>query len=88
MGQQNKFINNGVNMENTALENLNVEGEYNNMPKVDYSQDPKVQDNLKKKNTITITSEGKVFIIIVIALLLFIFVLPTIFDIVRNVSYS
>ena len=77
------------------LNDLNVEGEYNGLPKIDYSQDPKVIENLKlqnsnenKKNTITITSEGKVFIIIIIVLLLFTFVMPYIFDLIRKVTYK
>jgi len=82
--QQNRFINNSMPSENTTLNDLNVDGAYNNMPKVDYSQEPKVQENLKKKNTVTITSEGKVFILIIIVLLLFTFVMPYIFDFFRN----
>lgn len=88
IGKQNKFINNNIDTTSTSLNNLNIDGTYNNMPKIDYSQDPKVQENLNKKNTVTITSEGKIFIIIVIVLLLFIFALPTIFDMIRNINYS
>ena len=55
--------------------------------KVDYYKDPRVQENIKKSNTITITGEGKVFIIIIIILLLFIFILPTVFDYVRNIIH-
>lgn len=89
-GESNKFINNNIDTSSTSLNNLNVEGEYNNMPKVDYSKDPKVMENIQKnkKNTITITGEGKVFIIIIVVLLLFIFVLPTIFDLITKISYS
>ena len=53
----------------------------------DYSMEPRVQENLKKKNTVTITSEGKVFIIIIIVLLLFIFIMPYIFDAIRNANH-
>lgn len=84
---QNKFINNNIDTTSTSLNNLNIDGSYHNMPKVDYSKDPKVQENIKKRNTITITGEGKVFIIIIIILLLFIFVLPTVFDYIRNLTY-
>ena len=85
---QNKFINNNIDTTNTALNNLNVDGSYHNMPKVDYSQEPKVKENMQKKNTVTITSEGKIFLIIIAVLLIFIFVLPTIFDLITNISYS
>ena len=87
----NRFINNDINTTNTALNELNVDGEYNDMPKIDYSKDPKVQNNLiqeeKQKKTIAITGEVKVFIVIIIALLLFIFVMPYIFDMLRNIQY-
>ena len=82
---QNKFIT--ENQTNTALNELNVEGEYNGLPKVDYMQDPKVMENIQsqnKKNTITITGEAKVFLIIIAVLLLFTFVMPTIFDFINN----
>lgn len=83
---QNKFINNNRENTNTSLNNLNIDDNYNSMPKVDYSQEPQVQENLKKKNTITITSEGKVFIIIIVVLLLFTFIMPYIFDMFRNLN--
>ena len=88
--EQNIFINNNIDNTNTALNNLNVDSEYNNIPKADYTKDQQVIKNLqpKKKNTITITSEGKVFIIIVLVLLLFIFVLPTIFDFIGKLKYQ
>lgn len=90
MGKQNKFINNNVETSNNTLNDLNVNGEYNDLPKVDYSKDPKVAENLNniKKNTVTITSEGKVFIIIILVLLLFIFVMPTIFDFLGKLKYQ
>lgn len=85
--EQNKFIT--ENQTNTALNDLNVEGEYNGLPKVDYSQDPKVMENIqssKKKNTITITGEAKVFLIIIAVLLIFTFVMPTIFDYINDIQ--
>ena len=86
--QTNKFINNNIDTSNTSLNNLNIDGAYNDMPKVYYSQDPKVRENMQKKNTVTITSEGKVFLIIIAILLIFVFILPTIFDFITNISYS
>lgn len=81
-----KFINN--NIENTTLNDLNIDDTYNNTPKVNYSRELKVQENLKKNNTITITSEAKVFILIIIVLLLFIIVMPYISDFISNIKYS
>ena len=86
--QTNKFINNDIDTTSTSLNNLNVDGAYNNMPKVDYSQEPKVKENMQKKNTVTITSEGKVFLIIIAVLLIFVIVLPMIFDFITNISYN
>lgn len=85
--QKNKFLNSNNTEHNTTLDNLNVNGEYHDMPKIDYSQDIKVQENLKKRNTVTITGEGKIFIIIIIVLLIFVFVMPYIFDAIRNIRY-
>lgn len=86
---KNKFINNNIENSNASLNSMNVDGEYNNMPKVDYSQDPRVQENMKQiknNNTINIGSEGKIFIVIIAVLLLFVFVMPYIFDAIRNIS--
>ena len=94
--KNNKFITQNIETQSTALNDLNVDGTYHNMGKYDYSQDPRVKANLeqnnlnqtaKQKNTITITSEGKIFIIIIIALLLFTIVMPYIFDFIRNIKY-
>ena len=91
--QTNKFINNNVDTNNTSLDSLNIVSDNTDLPKVDYSKDPKVIENLNnitnnKKNTVTITSEGKVFIIIIIVLLLFIFAMPTIFDYIEKIKYQ
>jgi len=81
----NEFINTEIN-ENNRIEKLNINEEFNSMSNK-YLNDTTVQKNIetaKKKNTITITSEMKVFLIIFIVLLLFIFVMPTIFDFLRT----
>ena len=87
---QNRFINTNEELKTSTLESMNVNGEYNNMPKIDYSTDPKVRQNIENinkygaKNTIKIGSEGKVFLVIVAILLAFIIVMPTIYDAIRN----
>lgn len=87
----NRFINNNFDTTVTTLNDLNIENEDQNIPKVDYLKDPKVQKNIennaKLKKTITITQEMKVFIIIIIVLLVFIFIMPYIFDAVRDIKY-
>lgn len=87
---KNRFITTNEEVKDTSLNSMNVNGEYNNMPKVDYSQEPKVRENIEMinkhgaKNTIKIGSEGKVFLIIIAILLIFTFVMPTIYDAIRN----
>lgn len=85
---QNRFINDNIDTTANSLNDLNIETGNADGPKVDYSKDPKVMENLNKKNTINITSEGKIFIVIIIALLIFIFVLPTVFDFIRKIQYQ
>lgn len=81
---KSKYWSDAIELTDTSLSNLNVDDEYNNMGRIDYSQDPRVKKNLeeteKEKNTITITGEAKVFLIIILVLLLFVFIMPTIFD--------
>ena len=88
---KNKFINNDLDEKDASLTSLNID----EASKVDYSRDPKVQANLNqyenqqtKKNTISIGSEGIVFLVIIALLLVFIFVLPTIFDFIRANQYK
>lgn len=86
---QNKFLNNNTFNEMT-INNLNVDGTYNNISKPDYTNDPKVIENMNKmkKNTIKITNELKVFILISIILLIFIIVMPYISSFIRNIKYQ
>ena len=93
-GNQNQYMNNNqinddrliIPQNNTYISNNQQEVNtdiYANAPKptVDYSQDPKVQENLQKKNnTITISADGKVLILIAIIILLFIYFLPIIYN--------
>ena len=83
---KNKFINNDLDEKDASFTSLNID----EASRVDYSRDPKVQENLNqygnqqaKKNTISIGSEGIVFLVIIALLLVFIFVLPTIFDFIK-----
>lgn len=84
----NRFINDNYDTTSTILNDLNVDGEYNNIPRVDYSMDPKVVKNMeadeKRKKTVTITQETKVFLIIIAILLVAIFIIPSIYDLIRN----
>lgn len=87
---QNKFIVTPEQNKTNNLDSMNVNGEYHNMPKVDYSTDPKVRQNIDAinkygaKNTVKIGSEGKIFLIIIAILLAFTFIMPTIYDAIRN----
>lgn len=91
----NRFISSGINPQENSLNSLNIDTGDTNSPRIDYSNDPIIQEKMEqmnnpqnKKNTITITSEGKVFLVIIAVLLIFIFVLPTIFDYLRDIQYK
>ena len=88
MNTDSKFLSQNQFNE-TSLNDLNVEEGYNNIQTTDYSYDPKVRENIegRKKNTITITGEMKIFIIIALVLLIFILVMPYIFDFLRDIKY-
>lgn len=83
-----KFINNSQFNE-TTINDLNVDGAYNNMNAPDYIQDPKVMENLNKvkKTTVQLPADSKTFIIIAIVLFIFILIMPYIFDLIRNIKY-
>ena len=82
---ENKYINTDFDRNSTALTDLKNDP---NAMRVDYSTDPTVRANMEKieneKNTITITSEAKVFLIIIGVLLVFTFIIPYIFDAIKN----
>ena len=85
----NKYINSENTFNETSINDLNVDGSYNKLPNIDYSNDPQVVSNIKnmtKKNTIKISKELQTFFIIVVILFLFILVMPYIFDLVRDIK--
>lgn len=88
--ENNQFIHSNVNYNETSLYDLNIEGNYNQMIKPDYSTDPKVIENIEKtkKNTISITKELKTFFLIALVLFAFIIIMPYIFDAFRNVNIN
>lgn len=85
--QNSKFIKSTFDTTSTTLADLNVDP---NAPRIDYSNDKKVQENIvneeKRKNTIAISQEAKVFLTIIVVLLIFIFVMPYIFDAIKNIG--
>ena len=89
IGNESKFINNKLTYNETSINDLNVQGNYNNILQNDYRNDPRVIENLKQKEkkTITITKELKIVIIIVVILFIFIFIIPYIFDFIREIRY-
>lgn len=88
--ENNQFIHSNVNYNETSLYDLNIEGNYNQMIKPDYSTDPKVIENIEKtkKNTISITKELKTFFLIALVLFAFIIIMPYIFDTFRNININ
>lgn len=45
-GNQSRFINTGYN--ETAITDLNISEDYNNLNKIDYTKDPKVMENIQQ----------------------------------------
>lgn len=88
--QNNKFINFDNNQNETSLDNLNVDGSYNQLEKQKYDNDKKAMQNIEgyKKNTVPISKELKTVIIIALILLLFILIMPTIFEFINNIRFN
>lgn len=86
-GNQSRFIN-STGYNETAITDLNISEDYNNLNKIDYTKDPKVMENIQqfegKKNTIPISKELKMIFMIAIGLFVFILIMPYIFDLFRN----
>lgn len=86
---KNKFISDEGNFNETSINDLNIDGEYNKLSNTEYSNDPKVIANIndqKKKNTVKISKEFSTFLLICAILLIFIFIMPYIFDFIRNIQ--
>ncbi len=86
---ENKFIDNNKKFNETSINDLNIDGSYNKMSSIDYSNDPQVIANIQestKKNTVKISKELQTFFLIAMILLAFIFVMPYIFDLVRDIK--
>ena len=91
--QNNQFINTNPSPNNTYINDLNVDGSYNRIEKMEppsYVNDPQVRENMdsNKKNTVTITKELKTVIIMALVMLVFIFIMPVIFDLIRNIRFN
>ena len=89
--QNNQFINNN-DYNSTMIDDLNVEGTYNDMPMnspSDYINDPKVQENLnpQKKKTVTVSAELKTVFILVLILLAFTFLIPVLSDLLNELRF-
>ena len=87
----NQFINSNSYNE-TAINDLNVEGTYNDMPSnvaVDYINDPQVQKNLnsEKKKTVPISRELKTAFILVVILFAFTFLIPILSDLLNKLRF-
>ncbi len=91
--KENQYVNSENRHNDTSLNDLNVEGNYNKLatPTTPYSNDEQVRENIeyheKKTVKLTITQEMKIFIIIGIVMLIFIIIMPYIFDIVENIRF-
>ena len=68
---------------NNLINELNVDGSYNNIEKQDITP---TENNPKTKKTVTINKELKTLMIIVAILLVFIFFMPNVFDFFRSLA--
>ena len=68
---------------NNLINELNVDGSYNNIEKQDITP---TENNPKTKKTVTINKELKTLMIIVAILLVFISFMPIVFDFFRSLS--
>ncbi len=68
---------------NNLINELNVDGSYNNIEKQDITS---TENNPKTKKTVTINKELKTLMIIVAILLVFISFMPTVFDFFRSLA--
>lgn len=69
---QNKFLSDNVNDTNIF--------ENNAKNSIDYTSDPSVRENLKKKKNFSISIDGKVLLIITAILFVYILFLPNIYE--------
>lgn len=86
---ENKFIDTDKKFNETSISDLNIDDSYNKMSSIDYRNDPQVIANLqenKKKNTVKISKELQTFFLIAMILLVFIFIMPYIFDLMRDIQ--
>lgn len=90
--QSNQYINYDIsNARNeTSINDLNVVSDYNQMGRPEYTNDPKVMENInqQKKNTIPVSKELKTVIIIALILLVFIIIIPMVFDFVNDIRFN
>ena len=96
----NQYINPNATATNTVLNDLNVDGSYNNMNTnqstgpdfnnpPEYINEEQVRANIegKQKNTVTITKELKLVIVLALVLLFFILFMPNIADAFNKLIY-
>lgn len=77
---------------NAYINDMNVNGTYNNMEAPSYVNEAQVTENVKiatgqKKVTVPVSKELKTVIIISVILLLFIFVMPILGDLLNNIRF-
>lgn len=89
--QQNTFINYNVEQNENVINDLNVEGSYNQLSNdTPYANDAKVIQNIEesKKKTVPISKELRTVIILALILLLAILFMPNISDFISGIMYN
>ncbi len=88
--EDNQFINMTGMHQDTHLNDLNVDGSYNNLEAPDYATDEQVKKNINEytKKTVPVSNELKVVIIIAVLMLIFILFMPELGDLLRNIKLN
>ena len=88
--QQNAYINPNINQNNTMINDLNVEGSYNQLENIPYANEQRVIQNINgnKKKTVTISKELRTVIILALILLLVILFMPNISEFINDFRFN
>ncbi len=88
--QQNAYINPNINQNNTMINDLNVEGSYNQLENIPYANEERVIQNINenKKKTVTISKELRTVIILALILLLVILFMPNISEFINDFRFN
>jgi len=79
-------VNNSVNTNGISNENVNKNNNNQYQNNVNYNYVPTYTDNKSKKKTVKLSKENIIFLVIVVILFIFIMVIPSIYDVIRQIK--